>query len=127
MYADYEFYKNTYGGTKLEEDIFNGYEVKAEREVNYIVGGKVDDETLEVYSEEIGLATCEVADFLYDVNSLTADKPIASVSSGGESFSYASVYSKAEQSIADDTIKRKSILNLLRPYLGSTGLLYQGR
>lgn len=108
MYADFEYYKNEYGGNVFEsaEDM-KRYERKADRILDAATGGKlefafpVEKKTIQAVKD----CACELAEFAYQVDmylSMAADgtgytkqddgnvrgKIVKSVSSGSESVTY---------------------------------------
>ncbi|MDN9637783.1 hypothetical protein KLL63_17745 [Clostridioides difficile] len=106
-YIDYEFY-NSLGG-KIPQGSFDRYAIRATKYVDYNTFNRIEEVT-----EEIKLATCEVADLIYKSN-LEGDKEIQSESVGSHSVTY---------STSNKTIEQKAY-DILKMYLDSD-LLYRG-
>lgn len=126
MYADYDFYKSIYGGKKVTAEEYGIYESRAEDELNYIVNYRIDEEMMDTWPTLVAKATCALVDAIYNIDKLEEEKPIQSVSSGGESYSYANTQTVAEKAVSDSSVRTKYFLSAVRPYLARTGLLYQG-
>ena len=58
MYADYAYYKDSFGGTLAAEE-FNRYARKAERFLNYVIMGEISEVT-----EQVKNAVCAAAEAL---------------------------------------------------------------
>lgn len=68
-YIDYNFYKSTYKGNMSLED-FEKVVTRASIEVrNFIMNKSIDG-----YEQEVGLATCSVADILYKIENIENKK-----------------------------------------------------
>ncbi|EOY7191127.1 hypothetical protein MXT65_17715 [Clostridioides difficile] len=107
MYIDYEFY-NALGG-EIPQDEFNKYAIRATKYIDYNTFNRIEEVT-----EEIKIATCEIADLIYK-SSLEGDKEIQSESIGSHSVTY---------SANNKTIEQKAY-DILKMYLDSD-LLYRG-
>ena len=91
-FVDYEFYTDTYKGSKISSTSFNQYGLRASYKVNeqilgkdYTTYGDVDNET------NVQMATCSIADILYDEDTLlsnTSNGAITSEKIGDYSKSY---------------------------------------
>lgn len=108
-YVDYSFYKDTYRGN-IPQDVFNKLSIKASKYIDYVTFNRIDKVT-----EDIKLATCEVIDILYE-SSKKGDMEIKSETSGKYSISYADT---------NKTVDQKKY-EVVKAYLGHTGLLYRG-
>ena len=108
-YVDYNFYKDTYRGT-IPQDVFNKLSIKASKYIDYITFNRIDEVT-----EDIKFVTCEVIDILYE-SSKKGDMEIKSETSGKYSVTY---------SDANKTIDQRKY-EVVKIYLGNTGLLYRG-
>ncbi|EOY7425819.1 TPA: hypothetical protein KOS69_003207 [Clostridioides difficile] len=106
-YIDYEFYKSL--GGKIPQGSFDRYAIRATKYVDYNTFNRIEEVT-----EEIKLATCEVADLIYKSN-LEGDREIQSESVGSHSVTY---------STSNKTIEQKAY-DILKMYLDSD-LLYRG-
>lgn len=61
MYADYAYYKDSFGGALTAEE-FNRYARKAERFLNYVIMGKISDVT-----EPVKNAVCAAAEAVAEI------------------------------------------------------------
>ncbi len=107
-YTSFEFYSDQYKGSVLNSSLFDKYALKASYAINAYTYGKIQTVT-----DDIEMATCEVAEILYK-----------SELAGGEIVSE-SVGSWSKTFRADKSMK-KDIMNVLFIYLGNSGLLYAG-
>lgn len=148
MYADYNFYTNTYYGNTLTESNANVWLDRASDFVDRITFDRLESAfpTEEKHVVKVKKAVCAVADALYCIDvqrragaaKVGTDGKvtgaIASVSSGRESISYAtggtaSVYSAAAGSVADaDSYTRYVAETYLAnvPDANGLNLLYAG-
>lgn len=129
MYADYTYYQTEYGG-KMSADDFKRFGRRAERRIDGITGGKLQFAfpTNERDVEAVKNCVCELADFLYQIDSYNqsamesvgtvaqADgtvkgKVITSMSSGSESIGYSAsgAFDKTDvmKSAGDRTYREK--------------------
>ena len=113
-YADYDFYKSVYQGSRLTREEFPEWAARAGEWIDYLTQGKV--QTADRYSDRIKLACCAVAEVVF-INE-TKGGGVTSASNDGYSESYANASSSltAEQ----------RVLMTARRYLSGTGLLYKG-
>lgn len=106
MYADYSYYSTEYGG-KMSADDYKRFGRRAERRIDGITGNKLQF-AFPTNERDVGAVkdcVCELADFLYQIDSYNAaamesmgtvaqadgtvkGKVITSVSSGSESIGY---------------------------------------
>ena len=117
VYADYEFYTDTYLGTAIAETAYDALALQASAELDCLTFGRVApivtaDEDADLI-ERIGMATCAVADAMHALESTGGAIQFEMV--GRHSISYASPLS-ASQRLAQAAAR----------WLGGTGLLYRG-
>jgi hypothetical protein len=148
-YADYEFYVNKYYGSVISEDAFARLEAKASEKLDYLSNYRVpryiesivvDDTRDEVLKALIAKATCWLAEEIMKIEELEKlqsslcqmgsngahSNVITSISSGGESVSYANPSSVQSLSYIGDKKKTNAYLyDGIREYLGGSGLLSQ--
>lgn len=119
-YADIDFYKNTFHGEIIPEKSFPGMILKASIFVKFLTFSRVDDMT--EIPEEVSLATCAVADVMYQdrMRKDDAGREIASENNDGYSVSFVTSQSKTTGTV-EHRCKRAAY-----PYLAHTGLLYRG-
>ena len=140
MYADFDFYKNTYFGVKIEEDDFPRLSAKASDFLNYYTKGKaaaVDDPYVVIL---LGKACCAVAEAIQadetaqaiaekaNAAVLESDSPeLKSESVGSYSVTYATSLDYAGAVRGSAVRDRRGILaDAAFEYLANTGLLYRG-
>ena len=124
MYADYTYYQTEYGG-KMSADDFKRFGRRAERRLDGITGNKLQFAypTNERSIEAVKDCVCELADFLYQIDTYNAaamdsmgtvaqadgtvkGKVITSISSGSESIGY-SASSSASTTISEAAKDKK--------------------
>ena len=124
MYADYTYYQTEYGG-KMSADDFKRFGRRAERRIDGITGNKLQFAypTNERSIEAVKDCVCELADFLYQIDTYNAaamdsmgtvaqadgtvkGKVITSISSGSESIGY-SASSSASTTISEAAKDKK--------------------
>lgn len=115
IYADFDFYRDTFKGTLIEDkDAFSRMAIEASFFINEQTLGRID-----IPSEEVKLATCAIAEVTHKEYTQNNEDQIASETVGPHSVSYV----KNTKTI-EEYDKEKS--RLLRMYLANTGLLYRG-
>lgn len=120
-YTTYQFYENTYKGNKLDSETFENVVLKASYELNAICHGKINDDALAKYSEEIQLATCSLVEQINDnIQSKVNGKEIASESVESWHRTYVN---GGNSSITSEQAK---YIDGVYQYLINTGLLYRG-
>lgn len=135
MYVDFDYYENTYGGSQVTSSDFTKYELKARIVMNnYTLKEKLTIKLLEgsKYVDNIKMAVCEIIDNLFRTDELIkkstqADNAFA-LGVTSESVKDHSV-SFDSKSLKSNEIKAQSQnenYNLMKNYLGITGLLYRG-
>lgn len=119
-YADRDFYENTFHGEIIPEEAFSGMVLKASIFVKFITFSRVDEMT--EIPEEVSLATCAVADVMYQdgMRKDDAGREIASENNDGYSVSFVTSQSKTTGTV-EYRCKKAAY-----PYLAHTGLLYRG-
>lgn len=118
MYADYSYYTDSWAGTLIPAQEFNSFARKAERLINYIVLGGVQEVT-----EPIKNAVCAAAEAAYELRQSVANIPqgIKSENTDGYSVTYKDYTPDA---LADR--EKRAMFKAIRQELYNTGLLYQG-
>lgn len=120
MYADYEFYTNTYYGAQLNESEFARVATRASSFIDYYTRGKAAS-----YSggDEVKMCCCALAE-QYQI----IEKATAQGISGGELQSQTvGAWSKTYRSGAETAdAARQNLAKLAAQYLAGTGLLYRG-
>ncbi len=117
MYADYEFYKDTFGGTMISESEFTRLMIIASAYVDKITFNRAmeiseDDPTYRL----LKLAACDIAEVLKREDE---GGEIQSESVGSYSVSYADTPTKKLS-------LEEKIIQAGKRYLGNTGLMYRG-
>lgn len=153
MYADYEYYQTEYGG-KMSADEYKRFGRRAERRIDGITGNKLQFAypTNERDIEAVKDCVCELADFLYQIDSYNAaamesmgtvaqadgtvkGKVITSISSGSESIGYSAAGSASTatmEAAKDKKVADTMIYGMVRDSLGGVldangvNLLYAG-
>lgn len=153
MYADYDYYQTEYGG-KMSADDYRRFGRRAERRIDGITGNKLQFAfpTNERDVEAVRDCACELADFLYQIDSYNqsamksmgtvaqADgtvkgKVIMSISSGSESIGYSAASSSSTatmEAAKDKKVADTMIYGMVRDGLGGVpdangvNLLYAG-
>ena len=122
MYATYEYYKSTFGGS-LAEDVFTKAEAKAEAHIRYLTYVNGDIFATEV--DSIKQAVCTAAEVIYN-NEKAASAAggtaagIKSESNDGYSVSY--VTEQTDGQTAEEALRRK-ISEAVKIYLMPLGWL----
>ena len=119
-YADRDFYVNTFHCEIIPEKAFPGMILKSSIFVKFLTFSRVDY-MIEI-PEEVSLATCAVADVMYQDRMRKDDvgREIASENNDGYSVSFVTSQSKATGTV-EHRCKKAAY-----PYLAHTGLLYRG-
>lgn len=128
MYATYEFYKETYGGTVSDGD-FTRLGVKATAFLDYYTMGKVKDNS---EMEAVKLAFCALVDKYSEIEavSLSAQKSVSEAASVGKKSesvgSYSVTYQTSDEFKAMERNLKSELAEICRMYLAGTNLLYRG-
>ena len=153
MYADYTYYQTEYGG-KMSTDDYKRFGRRAERRIDGITGNKLQFAfpTNERDVEAVKDCVCELADFLYQIDSYNAaamesmgtvaqadgtvkGKVITSISSGSESIGYSAAGSSSTATLEaakDKKVADTMIYSMVRdglvgvPDANGVNLLYAG-
>lgn len=125
-YTDYIFYKDTYKGNMPQSD-FDRLVIRASAEVRK----NISNRPIEVFENEVQLATCSVADLLLKIEQVETKK---STIISGKALKNESVgdYSRTFDTASVNDIEieisnlKTKIKEEIRMYLLDTGLLYRG-
>ncbi|SHI42872.1 head-tail connector protein [Parasporobacterium paucivorans] len=117
-FIDYEYYFTTYGGS-IPEAVFSKWARKAENRLNMRTLGNII--ITASYAESVKLCACEIADILYQYESLkgASGMILKSYSNDGES----GTFNDAE--MTEDAVNSR-IEAVMIEYLYDTNLLYRG-
>lgn len=118
MYADYNYYENSFAGTLIPAEDFPSIANKAERYINYVTMHRIVDVT-----DSVKNAVCAAAEAVYEVQQHYANIPkgIKSENTDGYSVTFAEFdIDKFRQQEND------AMYNAVVQELSGTGLLYQG-
>lgn len=113
-YVDYEYYKESFVGSKISKTAFPKYEARAEAHLHRITFGRVKS-LLEI-PDEVKKAICAMAEINYQEDKKTLG--IRSENIDGYSVSYGDFTSET---------KNAELYSAAKDYLSDTGLLYRGR
>ena len=128
-YIDYEYYSLTFGGTLIPQIDFLNTATQASAKVRNAIGGK----DITGFESQVKTATCLVAECLYNqtqrkqkINNVIngEDRIITSEKVGDYSRTISNVGSTELQTLINNT--SKEIDEILKDYLLTTGLLYNG-
>lgn len=137
-YADYQYYKNTYLGTAIQETDFPRLSLRASSFLDYYTQGRAaPNSKLDV----LKMACCAVAEQYQSIdlaskaalnalqNSVNAGEAgeLQSQSVGSWSKTYRSGGESAQQATTAAQAAQASLASVAAQYLSSTGLLYRGR
>lgn len=117
MYADYEYYKNTFKGGTVPADRFDYYAERASDYMNFITFNRLKNENHPEYADEIQKCCCAVADTICSYEQSGNSDGIASETIGSYSVKY------AEESEKKHSAK---MISTARQYLAHTKLMYRG-
>lgn len=133
IYADFEYYRDIYGGTLVLENDFHGLAVKASAYLNYITMGKAERNA---DLDALKLACCALVDKYSEIESmaLKARESACDVVSGSKKSesvgSHSVTYQSAEERAKyakDYSDQLKSELpGIVGMYLAGTNLMYRG-
>lgn len=138
MIVDFNYYEDTYKGNKIPQDEdFKRIEVQASNKVKmYIMNRDYTNWCGKDYTEQVKLATCSVADILYETEQIQniidsvikggQDKIITSEKVADYSKSYGTATFKELQEEVSRTIVNKKIQDEINEYLWYTGLMNRG-
>lgn len=141
MYADYEFYTETFYGTAIAEADFSRLSSRASDFLDYYTRGKAAKATEEATVTALAKACCAVAEAMQrdEQSAAVADKAAAAalasstgeiksetVGSWSQTYATASDYSKAGSAASAALDQRAAYAVIAQEYLVNTGLLYRG-
>lgn len=122
-YSDYAYYSGTYLGTAIDSSIFPRLALRASAVIDQLTFNRaaeyITDDTDADTIDLIKMATCAVAEELYQEELNGGQDGITSERVGN----YSVTYSANAQSMMTSGQKR---LNAASLYLGNTGLMYMG-
>lgn len=122
IYADYEYYADTYKGTVIPEEAFPEAIRKASAFIREITHDRIDEVT-----DDVRDAACSVAEVRYLESEAQShgndNREVKSENTDGYSVSY--VTEGRDGETREETVRRKMHLTA-RKYLIHTGLLYAG-
>lgn len=121
VYADYEYYTGTYGGTALTEEDFQPCAVRASLYLDELTLGRAAGAA---DLDEVKMACCAVAE---QIPGLQQAEASAASSGGAVASQKVGSFSVTYQSGASALAAiRATMADVARMYLGRTGLLYRG-
>lgn len=135
-YADYQYYKNTYLGTAIQETDFPRLTLRASSFLDYYTQGRAAKNP---DLEALKMACCAIAEqyqYIDTAKALAQKSLSASLESGGElqsqtvgswSKTYRSGGDSAQQALSSVQSAQAALTEIAQQYLGTTGLLYRGR
>lgn len=124
IYADYEYYKDEYGGNMISENDFKMVAVKASERINAMTFGRLENGIPDIHSEKIRRCCCELAENIHKYgNTYGAENmAVSSEKIGAYSIDYKSTAEQISAVLALDDICNE----IIRRHLSRTGLLYRG-
>lgn len=130
MYVDYDYYVTGYLMGKAPEvpgELFPYWEKQARNQIDRYTHERISTD-LNLVSEKVKDCSCELAEFLYQADSVVqqgieegAAGPVASYSNDGQSASF-----DLSRSAYTEEGKAKKVKEIIYRYLSNTGLLYAG-
>lgn len=119
MWADFDYYTNSYAGTLIPAQEFDALSVKAQKIVNYMTFNRAESDI----TDKVKTAVCAAAEAAYEVKQSYSniEQGIKSESTDGHSVTYADVdYNTISVNI------EKAMSRAIKRELSGTGLLYRG-
>lgn len=136
VYADYEYYTDTYLGTAIEEETFSRFALRASTFLDYYTQGRA---AKNAELDALKMACCAIAEQYQMMDTaqkiakkslaFTAESDGAEVSSesvGSWSKSYRSGGDSAAAAAAALKESQAMLADIAKQYLAGTGLLYRG-
>jgi len=132
MIVNYDYYINTYKGTKVSEENFEKIEIKASSHImSLIMNRDYTNWFGKDYSEQVKMATCSVIDILNDTEQkedilykIEQGQKISSEKVGDYSRNFETInYKELQEQISNNEIK---IVKEVNNYLWNTGLMNRG-
>ena len=122
-YVDYAYYRDTFKGTKIPEDQFESYEVRAEGVLHFITFNRVKNLTDEQWTDDIKKAICSAVCAMTEADFTESKKTpgITSETIDGYSRSFGNVGGSAGACGVADSMEQAA-----RWYLLHTGLMFKG-
>jgi hypothetical protein len=129
-YVDYTYYTETFGSATIPETDFNKYERKSRIQLDNFTFDRIkNDETL--IDDNVKDCMCEMMEKAYSIdqeNDMTNDgtgKLVASETTDNHSITYA-ISDLQKNEIDQSKITKVKLYNIVKDYLGRTGLMYRG-
>lgn len=113
-YVDYEYYKESFFGSKISEKDFPKYEMQAEAFLNRIAFDRI--KRLPEIPDEVKKAICAMAECSFQEDKKTPG--IKSENIDGYAVSFED---------STDTFRNTELYGIAKTYLSNTGLLFRGR
>ena len=133
IYADFEYYRDIYGGSLVLEENYHGLSVRASAYLDYYTMGKAKNNAV---LEAVKMACCALVDKYSEIDAmaLKARESASDVVSGAKKSesigSYSVTYQGAEEqsNFAKEYAEnlKKELPGIVRMYLIGTNLLYRG-
>lgn len=135
-YADYQYYKNTYLGTAIQETDFPCLALRASSFLDYYTQGRAAQNS---DLDALKMACCAVAEQYQYIDtaqalaqkslsaSLESDGELQSQTVGSWSKTYRSGGDSAQRALSSVQTAQAALGALAQQYLAGTGLLYRGR
>lgn len=125
---DYKYYTEIYGGSSIPESSFNKYSLKSSNRVNHYTFNRINEKNI---NEKIKNAACEIAELIFNQESLVTDlesndKEVASETVGPHSKTYVNKSSYKLQRILTKAELEKECYRICYNYVVDTGLMYRG-
>lgn len=123
MYATYEYYTSSYGGSLIPESNFQKMALKVSAYIDEFTFGRINEGNVNTFPS-LPVCACEMADLLFfEENGNGSKKEKKSESIDGYSVTY--VTEGVDGKTAEERIKQK-LYSIAKLYLINTGLLYCG-
>lgn len=118
MYADYEYYKNSFSGTLISEEEFSPLANKVSRFLDYVTMHRINEVT-----DSVKNAVCAGSEALHELNQMYKNIPkgIKSENTDGYSVTYSEFDIEKIKKL-----ENTAMYNAFVQELSGTGLLYQG-
>lgn len=124
VYADFEYYAETYLGTAIPEENFPRIVKKASQYINHFTFGRITEENMDEFPT-LPDCVCDMADVIYgtlDKNGLSK-KEKKSENTDGYAVAYVTENVDGKTS---ESMLQKKLYAIAEVYLMNTGLLYLG-
>lgn len=113
QYVEYEFYSTEFDSTLIPTEKFDRYSILATQYIDRATFGRIGENV----TDEIRMATCELAESFFNENTINMNGPIASETVGPHSISYRQTTGSQWKASRE---------NILANWLGNSNLLYAG-